>query len=193
MSVTPGRILHIHRRGWVSDSVAFVYIHEGSDETMVEDVPLEESNNDVAGGDARSVSPLRALRSHCLWCCNGSAHEVTLCPAMSCPLWPFRFGHRPTAEEKAAVADVKFYPLERPSTGAEFHDKGGTALKAIRRRCMDCSGGSQVTANACTASDCDLHKFRRGKNPNFKISEERRLRLAASLAATRGKMAANRD
>jgi hypothetical protein len=163
--------------------------------TMTEDATLEDELIVDAHGqvDAKSVGPLRALRNHCLWCCNGSAHEVKLCPITSCPLWAFRLGHRPAPEEKAAVAEVKLYPLERATMGAEFFAKGGTALKAIRRRCMDCSGGSQVAANACTARGCDLHSFRKGKNPNFKISEERRLRLAASLAATRGKMAANRD
>jgi hypothetical protein len=162
---------------------------------MTEDVTLDDEFDQGANseGDAKSVGPLRALRRHCLWCCNGSAHEVKLCPAMSCPLWAFRFGHRPAAEEKAAAAEVKLYPLERASMGAEFLAKGGTTLKAIRRRCLDCSGGSQVAANACAASDCDLHPFRKGKNPNFKISEERRFRLAESLAATRAKMAANRD
>jgi hypothetical protein len=161
---------------------------------MTEDATLEDEFDEIANreGDAKSVGPLRALRNHCLWCCHGSAHEVKLCRATSCPLWAFRLGHRPAAEENASVADVRLYPLERSSTGGEFHEEGGTALKATRRRCMDCSGGSQVTANACTASDCDLHPFRKGKNPNFKISEERRSKLAESLAAARGKMAANR-
>jgi hypothetical protein len=162
---------------------------------MTEDVTLDDEFDQGANseGDAKSVGPLRALRRHCLWCCNGSAQEVKLCPAMSCPLWPFRLGHRPAPEAKAAAADIKLYPFERPGRGVEFHDTGGTALKAIRRRCIDCSGGSQIAANACTVSECDLHPFRKGKNPNFMISEERRLRLTASLAATRGKMAAKRD
>jgi hypothetical protein len=162
---------------------------------MTEDATFEDYSHESADSesDAKTVSPLRALRNHCQWCCNGSAHEVKLCSATSCPLWAFRLGHRPAAEEKAAAAEVKLYPLERASMGAEFLAKGGTTLKAIRRRCLDCSGGSQVAANACAASDCDLHPFRKGKNPNFKISEERRFRLAESLAATRAKMAANRD
>lgn len=41
------------------------------------------------------MTPLKAIREKCLDCCCGSAHEVRLCPAESCTLWPFRFGHNP--------------------------------------------------------------------------------------------------
>jgi hypothetical protein len=156
---------------------------------MAEDMTLEEvtsnENDTQESAEAISVTPLRALRKHCLWCCNGSSHEVKLCSATSCPLWTFRLGHRPAAEEKAAVAGTKLYPFERPATCGEFHLKGATTLKAIRRRCVDCSGGSPIGANGCTASNCDLHPFRRGKNPNFRIGEERRAKLAAALSAMR--------
>jgi hypothetical protein len=154
------------------------------DATMTfEDVDTEE----VGEAEAKSVSPLRALRRYCLWCCNDSANEVRLCPAKACPLWTFRLGRRPTPEDKAAVTGVKLYPLERALTGGEFHEKGGTALKAIRRKCCDCSGGSLIDASGCTASECALHAFRKGKNPNFRISEERRADLVAALAAMRAR------
>jgi len=32
------------------------------------------------------------IRMKCLDC-NGSAKEVTLCPVIDCPLWPYRFGY----------------------------------------------------------------------------------------------------
>jgi hypothetical protein len=161
---------------------------------MAEDVTLEdddlgESADAEDAAEAKSVNPLRALRRHCLWCCNGSENEVRLCPAKGCSLWTFRFSHRPTEEGKAAAANVELYPLERRTSGAEFHQKAGTALKAIRLRCVDCSGGSQVAANACTDSVCDLHLLRKGRNPNFKISEERRQKLAASLSTVRAQKA----
>jgi hypothetical protein len=154
--------------------------------TTTEDVILEEDFEEDADGDdeaagAKPITPLRALRRNCLWCCNGSANEVRLCAAKACPLWMFRLGHRPTPEDMAAVADVKLYPLERPITGREFQENAGTALKAIRRRCVDCSGGSPIGANGCTTSDCDLHPFRRGKNPNRAVSEERRSKMAEAL------------
>lgn len=34
----------------------------------------------------------RAIRLKCLDCCCGSAYEVRLCPAKTCPLWRFRLG-----------------------------------------------------------------------------------------------------
>lgn len=160
------------------------------DVTTTEDVTLEddlEEDADTDEADPKAISPLRALRRYCLWCSNGSANEVRLCTAKRCPLWTFRLGHRPTPEDKATVADVKLYPLERPLRGHEFHDNGGTALRAIRRRCIDCSGGSAIDASGCTAADCNLHPFRGGKNPNFKISEERRAALGARLTALRGR------
>jgi hypothetical protein len=167
-------------------------ISEGATRVTEDSSPILENDSDeavdnVIDGPAKSVGPLRALRRHCLWCCGGSANEVKLCPAKACPLWTFRLGHRPTPESKAAVADVKLYPLERPSTGGEFHSKRSSVLKAIRRRCTDCSGGSQVAANACTVTDCDLHPFRKGKNPNRAYSKERGVGLAEALAVRLGR------
>jgi len=39
-------------------------------------------------------SPLKAIRAKCLSCCCDSKIEVRLCPSKTCPLWPFRSGHR---------------------------------------------------------------------------------------------------
>ena len=39
-------------------------------------------------------SPLKAIRAKCLRCSDGSKSEVRLCPVETCPLWPFRSGHR---------------------------------------------------------------------------------------------------
>ena len=46
---------------------------------------------------------LKAIRSYCLWCVCGSAHEVKLCPSTPCALWPFRFGVRPQTAEKRGL------------------------------------------------------------------------------------------
>jgi hypothetical protein len=118
------------------------------------------------------------VRRHCLDCCNGNPNEVRQCIATSCALWPFRLGHRPTEELKAAVADQVLHPPERQITGKAFHDAGGTALRAIRLRCLDCSGASAPEVAACRFSSCDLHAFRFGKNPNIKLTEERKAAIA---------------
>lgn len=44
-------------------------------------------------------TPLRAIRAKCLDCSYGQAKEVRLCPVEKCPLYGYRFGHRPKGEE----------------------------------------------------------------------------------------------
>jgi len=41
------------------------------------------------------MSPLQALRAHCLDCCGYEEKEVALCPAVKCPSWPYRMGTNP--------------------------------------------------------------------------------------------------
>lgn len=85
------------------------------------------------------LTPLRSIRKYCLWCCCDSFHEVSLCPAESCSLWPFRFG--------------------KGSKG-----KGGL-LKPIRLKCLDCSAGQQSKVRNCWNKDCPLYPYRMGKRP----------------------------
>jgi hypothetical protein len=125
---------------------------------------------------------------HCLWCCNGSFNEVRLCSATRCPLWPFRHGHRPKVDEKDAVATLQPYPLEREQIGPS-----PTGLKAIRRRCLDCSGNSAEEVKVCKfgpehSAPCSLYPYRLGKNPNFKPaprSEEWKRAATERLAQAR--------
>jgi hypothetical protein len=147
----------------------------------------QDMSHDVHDVDVGHATPLKAVRRHCLSCCNGSANEVTLCPAMSCPLWPIRHGHRPSAEDRSAVADQQLYPLERDLQGATFH---GSALKAIRLRCLDCSGNSDVEVRGCKSgpghpTSCDLHPFRLGRNPNISHSPEWKQAAAERLVLAR--------
>ena len=45
------------------------------------------------------LTPIRAIRAKCLDCCGGQPKEVRLCSIEKCPLFPYRLGHRPKAEE----------------------------------------------------------------------------------------------
>lgn len=56
-------------------------------------------------------SPLQRIKKYCLGCA-GTAHEVRICPAENCPLWPMRYGKdtlKPkreyTDEERAVIAE----------------------------------------------------------------------------------------
>ena len=44
-------------------------------------------------------TPIRAIRKRCFWCCNESNKSIRLCQSITCPVWPYRMGHRPTEEE----------------------------------------------------------------------------------------------
>jgi len=41
-------------------------------------------------------------------------------------------------------------------------------VKAIKKHCLDCSGGSKKEMRECIIQDCPLYPFRIGKNPNRK-------------------------
>jgi hypothetical protein len=43
-----------------------------------------------------------------------------------------------------------------------------TPLKAIRAKCLDCSGMSAKEVRECEFTECPLYPFRFGKNPSRK-------------------------
>lgn len=47
----------------------------------------------------------------------------------------------------------------------ETRTKQLTPMKAIRKNCLDCSGGSVGEVRECVITDCPLYNFRLGKNP----------------------------
>ncbi len=40
-----------------------------------------------------------------------------------------------------------------------------TPIKAIRKKCLDCSGGSSKEVDLCPIKDCNLYPYRYGKRP----------------------------
>jgi hypothetical protein len=112
-----------------------------------------------------TISPLKAVRAHCLWCCNQSADDVNHCAATRCPLHPYRFGRNP--DLPAVLLDTTLiHPAERPTTRTEAIAQGATALTMIRRRCLDCAQASAAEVKRCEATTCSLWPFRLGRNPN---------------------------
>ena len=50
------------------------------------------------------LTPIKAIRSHCLDCMCGQATEVRLCPVADCSLYPYRMGHNPNRKGKSGNA-----------------------------------------------------------------------------------------
>jgi hypothetical protein len=63
--------------------------------------------------------------------------------------------------------------LPRDISVADFRASGSpeSPLKAIRAKCIDCSGGSPSEARKCVAYKCPLWAFRMGHNPFHGKSE----------------------
>ncbi len=63
-------------------------------------------------------------------------------------------------------------------TKAELHALGFEpvpVLKAIRAKCLDCSGGSHAEVADCLVKSCALYPFRMGRNPwREAVSESQR-------------------
>jgi hypothetical protein len=65
-------------------------------------------------------------------------------------------------------------------------------LRALRLRCVDCSGGSTTEVRLCTAIACPAWPFRMGKNPwRAPASEARRDRARTTIVTTRARRAKN--
>lgn len=61
-------------------------------------------------------------------------------------------------------------------------------LKAIRAKCLDCSGDYLKEIKECPITDCPLYPFRTGKNPFLKreLTEEQKTEMLKNLRKYRG-------
>ena len=67
-------------------------------------------------------TPLKAIRAWCIECGGDSPSEARKCPAMRCPLWPYRMGKNPldprtrtkSLNEKALAATNETKANETP-------------------------------------------------------------------------------
>lgn len=61
-------------------------------------------------------------------------------------------------------------------------------VKAIRKFCLDCCGGSIIDVKLCSATNCNLYAFRFGKNPyraKREMTDEQKEAAKARLAEAR--------
>ena len=60
-----------------------------------------------------AISRAKAIREKCIDCMCGQRHEVKLCPASDCALFPYRLGHvSKTAYSLTPEADDKENPAK---------------------------------------------------------------------------------
>lgn len=48
-------------------------------------------------------TPIKAIRAKCLDCTCGQVAEIRECPIKECPLYEYRMGHRPKADEEIST------------------------------------------------------------------------------------------
>lgn len=64
-------------------------------ECPIDRCPLHQYRFGHRPSEKATLTPMKAIRKHCLECCYGSSTEVRLCTAENCPLQAYRSGHKP--------------------------------------------------------------------------------------------------
>jgi hypothetical protein len=57
--------------------------------------PRQMTRDELGEAGHQPMSPLQAIRAHCLDCCGYQEKEVAHCTAVNCPAWPYRMGTDP--------------------------------------------------------------------------------------------------
>lgn len=136
----------------------------GDGHSIVSKVVFKVFTTKGASAMSKRLSPLRAIRKHCLWCANGSFEVVRECNADGlCPLHPLRMGR--------AV-------------------KGISPLKTIRAKCLECVESPkevrECTGQILTGDFCPLHEYRFGRSNRPLSKDEKDQRIQAKNARREG-------
>ena len=68
---------------------------------------------------AEILTPIKAIRAHCLDCMCGQSNEVKLCPSKDCSLYPYRLGKNPNIKPRELSDEQKAALRERLLKGRE--------------------------------------------------------------------------
>lgn len=91
---------------------------------------------------------------------------------------PARGNNTPLSEISTALA---MEPAMTKTTAAKRNP-----IRAIRRHCLDCCGGSAAAVAECPAAPCALWVFRMGENPfRAQATEKQKAQALKNLRAAR--------
>ncbi len=106
-------------------------------------------------------TPLEAIRAYCVWCCGGSAYEVSLCPSgpeskHPCAFWVYRRGIIPPGANRGLMGIIK-------------------------AKCADCMPDGPAACDAFQTYEihpaCPCWPYRMGRNPNIGTEQREKLRM----------------
>ncbi len=96
-------------------------------------------------------TPKKTIRAYCKDCCVGQIREIKLCPIIQCEIYLYRFG-RMAKDEELKMMESLGIPKYTP-------------IKAMRKKCLECNGGSVKDIRFCDVKKCPLYPYRFGKRP----------------------------
>jgi hypothetical protein len=73
----------------------------GSDGNRIGRDPRRMTQDELRAMGHEPMTPLKAIRLHCIDCSGGSAGEVVKCMHLSCAKWDFRMGTNPWRAPKS--------------------------------------------------------------------------------------------
>jgi hypothetical protein len=92
-------------------------------ETRIGRDPRKMTTDELQAIGHERLSPMAAIRAHCLDCCGGSPNEVRYCMTLRCPSWPYRMGANPwralVSEERREAARTHFAKIKSGALGPD--------------------------------------------------------------------------
>ena len=77
------------------------------------EIDTELEDTEAEDGNAKVMTPMKAIRAKCLDCCGGQYSEVKMCPCTNCPLYDFRLGKNPNRKPRNLTEEQREALRER--------------------------------------------------------------------------------
>lgn len=120
----------------------------------------------------KNITPIKSIRLYCIEICmEGQMTEVRLCHSVGCDLWLYRMGRRPSLVELVEWFQFRHYKSVIKS-GNELRRLINTPVKAIRKKCLNCSGWGFKEVKQCAEDECHIYGYRMGRRPKRAIEHD---------------------